>query len=97
MLKPTLAEVSIKSRIYDKYLGLDGTGVHHFKPTGDSIAAMQDPEGVWEHIQFEDHADGTFSILSSRFPGCYLRLDPGLLAAQKVFRPNGGDRASIQF
>ncbi|KAM3457611.1 hypothetical protein MY3296_001043 [Beauveria thailandica] len=94
MTKDTLLEVCIKSQRFGTYLGLDGTGVHNFDGKGSGVAAAQTFVGSWERLQIENHADGTFSILSSAFAGVYLRLDGTGL---KKFEAEGGGVANTQF
>ncbi|KAM3516547.1 hypothetical protein NHJ13051_009807 [Beauveria bassiana] len=94
MAKDTLLEVSIKSQRFGIFLSLDGTGVKAFDGNGSGVAAAQTYVGSWERLQIENHADGTFSILSSNFPGVYLRLDGTGL---KKFEEAGGGVANTQF
>ncbi|KAJ4150267.1 hypothetical protein LMH87_011024 [Akanthomyces muscarius] len=90
----TVLEVSIKSQQFGTFLSLDGTGVSTSNANGVGAAAAQTYTGPWEHLQIENHANGTFSILSSNFPGSYLRLDGSNLKAPKS---DGGGVANCQF
>ncbi|KAK8142210.1 hypothetical protein G3M48_009155 [Beauveria asiatica] len=94
MTVDTYLTVSVKSQRFGTYLSLDGTGVHKFDGKGSGVAAAQTYVGTWERLQIENHADGTFSILSSTFPGVYLRLDGTGLTK---FEAEGGGVANTQF
>ncbi|KAM3536870.1 hypothetical protein BM221_010379 [Beauveria bassiana] len=94
MAGDTLLEVSIKSQRFETFLSLDGTGVEAFDDDGSGVAAAQTYVGSWERLQIENHADGTFSILSSNFPGVYLRLDGTGL---ENYEGAGGGVANTQF
>ncbi|KAM3498363.1 hypothetical protein MY11210_009676 [Beauveria gryllotalpidicola] len=94
MTMDTVLEVCVKSQRFGTFLALDGTNVKAFASNGAGVAAAQTYVGSWERLQIENHADGTFSILSSNFPGVYLRLDA---AGLKNFEGDGGGVANTQF
>lgn len=97
MAKDTLCEVSIKSKEFGTYLSLNGNNTKTYNTSGSGVATCQTYVGTWERLQCENHADGTFSILSSEFPGVYLRLDGDTLAKNQKKAENGGGTANCQF
>lgn len=94
MTMDTVLQVSIKSQRFGSFLSLDGTGVSAWNANGVGSAGAQKVLASWETLQIENHANGTFSILSSRFPGIYLRLDGRDV---KEAKPAGVGLANCQY
>ena len=77
------------------YLRLDGSRVTKFTGPGSGVVNCQFGAGPWEKFRLKYHgADSSFSIQSVQFPGVYLRMDGGRVAA---FAGPGGGVVNCQF
>lgn len=76
MAIPKYTTVAIRSKQFNTYLSLNGTGVNHFRDAGwpNTVKTIGHLKS-WETFYLHYNSDGTYSFEGTQFPNAYLRLD----------------------